>query len=547
MAARLLALVSLWDNPVFVRYCRSRLRFRKAVFWCLLVVIIATFQSVLTYVLETNRGRAPEQAARDLWIGLLVIQGLVLMIKGTGVVASGLIQDKLDATIDYQRLTPLTPLNNLVGYLFGLPVLEYVMFALTLPHLVFLVVVGDIPLGTVASVYVAFFTCVVLYHMTGIAAGMVMNRWIMGYLVSVFLVIFVNMILPGFASQIGLRFLQYLSVWPVISQKVAPLVVGAAAGADNPFLSATAPVPFYNWSLTPFVFTLLLQGALVVTFAKMATRRWVSATRHALSKPYALAFLAVFIVVLTGNIWPAITGRYLPFPIFGATSLDALGDAIALPLVYCVVIWALANLLLSIVTPSHDAYVRGIRRALKWGRTGARPWDDDAAGHAFTGLVLLVALAGLGVIMRELAAAGFFDALSDAGFSAWRLPLAFGLVVIYTSLLLQVLELRPTHLAVLLIWFVPILVAIVIAASTETFGQLHAVIASVSPLALLAMAGLLPTGYVADAPDMTLVPLRTGVHTGFAFIALQIAWLAWRWRRLSARYYAACAAGNTNT
>src|SRR5690606_36473421 len=140
----------------------------------------------------------------------------------------GLIQDKIDQTLDYQRLTPLSPLRNLVGYLFGLPALEYAMFALTLPHLASVAVVGQIPALTLLSVYCSFFVCVVLYHMTGIAAGMVMHRWIFGYMLSILLVLFVNVILPSLVSQLGLKFFQYLSVWPVIGQKVLPVVTGSS-------------------------------------------------------------------------------------------------------------------------------------------------------------------------------------------------------------------------------------------------------------------------------------------------------------------------------
>lgn len=551
MTARALSLANLWANPVFQRYRRSRLRLRKSVFWYLLVLVVTTFQSLLTYILETNRGQPPVEAARDLWIGLIVIQGLILMIKGTGAVSAGLIQDKLDETLDYQRLTPMSPLRSLVGYLFGLPVQEYAMFALTLPYLAFIVIAGEIPLATVGSVYLAFFTCVVLYHTMGIAAGMVMQRWIWGYLLSIFLVVFVNVILPGLISQVGLKFLQYLSVWPVIGQKVLPLVVPAnlspQATAGNPFLSPADSVPFYNWTLTPFVFTLALQSALIVTFATMALRRWTSATRHPLSKPYALAFLAGFIVLLIGNIWPAITGQYLPFPIFGVRSLEQLEQpiAIALPLMYCLVIWLLGLMLYGTVLPSHDAYVRGIRRAMKRGRRAAQPWEDDAAGGAFVALYVVTALAGFGVLHYEISAAGFLDFLIEAGFGFWRLPLVLALVLPYTALLVLVLERKPTNLAILLVWFVPILAATVLSAATESFQTLHAVIASVSPLGLLLMTGLLPTQHLGAPPEGQFLSLATGVYWGLAFLALQIAVLAWRWRVIQRQCYAFCEAGGT--
>jgi hypothetical protein len=539
MSARLAELLNVWDNPVFQRFRRSRLRARKAVFWYLLTLIVTTFVVMLGYILRTNAGIPERDAARALWLPVLIIQGLILMLRGTGTVSATLIQDRLEQTLDYQRLTPVTPLRNLIGYVFGLPVLEYTMFALTLPHLAFVVIVGEVPLVTLGAVYLSFLTCVVLYHVTAISVGMVMQRWILGYLVGVLTVAFVNVVLPLIVSQFGLKFLQYLSVWPVISQKLLPLLLTTAqlSAVSNPFLSMADTVPFYAWTLSPFVFTLLLQGALILTFAVIALRRWKVSGRHALGKPFALAFLVGFIVLLLGNVWPALTRQYMPFALFGVTDLDQLGPVIAigLPLVYCLIIWLLAFVLLAAVTPTHHACLRGLRRAVKLGRSGTRPWEDDAANPPFAAALTLLALTGFAVLMQVATASGFIDFLHAAGFSTWRLPVVFTLVLVYTAMLLQGIELRPTVMAILLVWLLPILVAILTGAAVQDTGTLQAVIASLSPLALLVMAGLLPLQYVAG-PEITIDgsdALLTGVTTGLAFLTLQIGWLAWRWHRLA--------------
>ncbi len=362
--------LAIWRNPIFMRYARSRLRIRNAIVWYLVAVIITSFSVTMSYIVMVNSGIEADMAARRQWIPLLVFQGLILMVKGTGAVSSSLIQDKIDQTLDYQRLTPLTPTQCLLGYLFGLPVLELVMFALTLPHLVFIVVVGNIPLFEVVSVYFSFFVCVILYHMTAIAVGIVMNRWVLGYLLSIFMVVLINMVLPLFISQLGLKFIQFLSVWPVISQKVLPLVVtpeALNAAMRNPYFSMAGEVPIYNLMVTPFQFTLLLQGALIVTFFMMAYRRWESASKHSLSKPYSMCFLAGFIALVIGNVWPAITGQFLPFQVFGQNDLDQLTEviAVAFPAIFSFASWALAGVLLAIVVPGHHAYVRGLRRAAK--------------------------------------------------------------------------------------------------------------------------------------------------------------------------------------
>ncbi|HEY5665590.1 MAG TPA: collagen-like protein, partial [Gammaproteobacteria bacterium] len=442
----------------------------------------------------------------------------------------------------------VAPLRNVVGYLFGLPVLEYAMFALTLPHLAFVVVKGNIPLTTVFSVYLVFFVCAIFYHMTAIAVGMVMKRWIWGYLLSIFSVAFLNLILPALASQFGLKFLQYLSVFPVIGQKVVPLVEGPAGfgppgqpgefgppGDDAPFFSFADPVPFFDWMLSPFWFTLLLQSGLIVTFASMSVRRWQKENKHSLSKPYALGVLAVFIVLVTGNLWPAITGQYLPFAIFGINNLNALVEVIAigLPLVYVIAIWFLCNFLFANVVPTHHDYVRGVRRAAKRNRKAALPWEDDSANIPFMSLFIVVALLGYWVVYSRMMAAGFMDFLDGTGFAHWRLPLGLGLVLCYSLLLFQVLQYRGVLLTALLLWLLPILVAIVSAAAIDDLTRFQTVVASLSPLATIIMTGMLPSGWVPafDAQSEMAIML-TGVNTGFVLLTAQVVFLGFRWRQL---------------
>lgn len=559
-----LHLINLADNPVFHRYRRSQLRLKRSVFWYLATVIITTFAVSLAYIVQTNIGFSEEFAARNQWTTLLVIQGLILLIKGTGKTSAGLIQDKIDQTLDYQRLTPVSPLRNVIGYLFGLPILEYVMFALTLPHLAFIVIKGNIPLSTVLTVYLVFFTCAIFYHMTAVAIGMVMKHWLFGYLLSIFSVAFLNLILVPLGAVFGLKFLQYLSVFPVIGQKVAPLTVPQSAndlpdfsrgnfgppgppgpgsrfdagpvdaGSDLPF-SFADPVPFFNWTISPLVFTLLLQAGLIVTFATMAVRRWQKADKHSLSKPYALGILAVFLVLLIGNVWPVITRQYLPFPILGNDNLDELAVvfAILLPLIYAMVVWLLCLFLFSNTVPTHHAYVRGVRRAKKLGHTAARPWDDDSASFAFMSLFVVLALAGFWVVFSEMSGAGYMDFLDGSRYQAWRLPLALGLFLVNSLLLIQVLERRGTILTSLLLWLLPILVAIVSAAAMEDLTEFHTVLASLSPLALVLMTGALPIqSTVPVDANSDFNALYTGSTTGLVFVSVQIILLGLRWRQL---------------
>jgi hypothetical protein len=341
---------------------------------------------------------------------------------------------------------------------------------------------------------------------------------------------------------------------PVIGQKVLPLLLdstgqaGPFAGPPPPpgqfgpgpndvgFFSFDAPVPFFNWTLSPFVFTLLLQSMLIVTFATMAIRRWQKENKHSLSKIYALGVLGVFILLVTGNLWPIITGQYLPFAIFGETDLDEVSEilALTLPMVYSIAIWLLCVFLYFNVVPSHSDYIRGIRRAGKLNRRTALPWDDDSANIAFMSLFVLLALTGYWVLYSQMQGSNYLSFLDGTGFPHWRLPFVLGLVLFYSYMLLQVLESRGAVLTVLLLWLLPILVAIVSAAAIQNVTNFQSIVASLSPIATLVMTGLLPGAWVApfEAVDEEVRVLVTGVRTGQLFLIAQIALLSFRWVQL---------------
>jgi heme exporter protein D len=398
--------------------------------------------------------------------------------------------------------------------------------------------------------------------MTAIAVGMVMKRWIFGYLLSIFSVASLNLILAPLGSQLGLKFMQFLSVFPVIGQKVVPLMTAwrlpppgfqprpdfqppadfqppplplPAPLNEGPIFSFADPVPFFNWTLSPFLFTLILQAGLIVTFATMAVRRWEKADKHSLSKLYALSVLAAFIFLVVGNLWPIITGQYLPFSILGNNNLDQLSDyiAIGLPLVYSLAVVMLCAFLFANSIPAHHAYLRGVRRARKLERKAALPWDDDSASISFMSLFVLLTLIGFWILDREMTAAGFTDFLAGTDYAHWRLPLVLGLVLFSMLLNLQVIEQRGAVLSILLIWMLPILTAIVATAAMENLTRLQTILASLSPLATLLMAGLSPlqSTVPVDAPNEFAV-INSGVQTGIAFLIAQIALLAIRWRYL---------------
>jgi len=519
-------------NPIIRRYCRSRLRWKRAIFWYLLVLIISSFTSAITYTIGVHQlGISAEAAARNTLMPLLGIQGFFVMFLGAGRVSGGIIQDTIDQTIDYQRLTPMRPWQNLLGYLFGLPVREYILFALTLPHVLFAVIVGNIPLLTIGSVYLAFFTTTCMYHLIGYASSMTVLKWRWSWLLTLLLVFLLNVFLP-ILSQTGLVFFSYLTIRPVIFQKLVPLYADTHAMHEAGVWQLPESVPFFNWAFSPMTFTLLVQSGLIITFATMVLRKWKNAEKHPLSKGFALVFLAGFITLFLGNLWPILKGHELPFPIFGERRLSQLTEviAISLPMVYTLGVWALTAIIMAITTPGQHGILRGRRRALKLGGRWPGVFNDDA--HNLWTCLIASILGALGwyCLYYYCNISGYYNHFHEVGVGMWRQPLALVLMVVYFSLLLQVLEIRLTALVMLLLWAVPVLAGILIAASSSGMSNTAIYINSISPFAWLVISGLVPGAFL--VPDTELVETATVSHAymfGLVLMLLQIGFLSYRW------------------
>jgi len=118
----------------------------------------------------------PADAPRMGIIPLLVVQGLILFVLGTAQVAGGMTAERDEGVIDYQRLIPMSPLSKVFGYLFGLPVREYVVFLAALPFTVWSLWRGHVAWDVWLPLYAVIFTSMLLYHFTGLLTGTVVRN-----------------------------------------------------------------------------------------------------------------------------------------------------------------------------------------------------------------------------------------------------------------------------------------------------------------------------------------------------------------------------------
>ncbi|MGK0189755.1 MAG: hypothetical protein ACI9R3_005572, partial [Verrucomicrobiales bacterium] len=318
---------ALWANPIFIRYLRARLRPAGLIAWGLIVFVITAFAFTAVYLAFTKRGTtigngqfSPAElqmfAGRISLVPLLFIQMLILSLKGTFSVAVGITRESSEGVLDYQRLTPMSPLSKIVGYLFGLPIREYALFLITVPFTLAAILIGKVPWELAGNVYLVVFTSVVLYHMTAFVAGMVVKQKIVAGLLSQFLMVILYLVLPQL-SEIGYVFFEYLTTMPVIFEQASLLVSDqsmpfssevAAFAADR-----TPPVKFFDLDFSHVAFTLIIQLSLIFVFIVIVHRKWRQPENHVLGKHFALLVYGGIQVLLLGNMLPLIESGQILF------------------------------------------------------------------------------------------------------------------------------------------------------------------------------------------------------------------------------------------
>ena len=512
--------VPFWNlvaNPIFRRYVRSRLRAKALIPWMLVVGIVVTFVFLAVWVGGTKNGFDTVVIGRTVLMVLVPIQAFLLMLVGTGAVASGIMLEGADGGIEYQRLTPLAPLTKIVGYLFGLPIREYCLVLVTLPFSVIGAITGEVPLGLLFSLYAALFTSAVLYHLSGCVAGMVVNRRFAGRIAQL-MVIILYLVLPQIA-KLGFEFFSYLTVLPVLSEVMGELVPQARIFFDRVFGTGSRTVSLFGIEVEALPFSLLIQGTLIVTFVVILYRKWRQPTHHMLGKNFAACLCVWVHLLLLGSTIPLIdSGDIFPTELQGrfrrqaqlraelARELGELGPAVPRGLMvpdpgrskqpmhayWLSASYGVGSLLLScglvlIVTPSRDEFTKGLRRKRKLGRRRV-PWNAD--GASALAHVLVIALTGAvawSIFCSEMYGSRWFAekllgprALHFSMPELRMVPFSQLLFVLAFWAVLEWGERRNLLLFVLFAWVVPVLAAMIFMIAGVNFHNIAIALGGVS-------------------------------------------------------------------
>ena len=481
---------NIWRNPIFRRYCFSRLRPRGLGIPLLLFVLVSGFIVAMANSIGGRFGADPIGNARNAIIPLLVLQGIILFILGTAQVAGGMVAERDEGVIDYQRLIPMSPLAKVLGYVIGLPVREWVLFLATLPFSAWSLWRGQVAWTTWLPLYAAVVSSALLYHFTGLLTGTVVKNRRWAFLICIVLVFCLYTVIPQMAN-FGLVFFKYLTITPVF-QEALPNLLPASSGAVVRAVQRLAPsAKFFNLDLSELVFTLFSQGGLILTFIIMLCRKWRRSESHLLGKIWAAGFFAWIQILLLGNALPLIDSSKL-FPSRGFASMvgnftqfpPEKEEALVMSGIYGFVTLVLVFLLSGIITPTLDNQLRAWRRARKQGATTIPTLADGATSFWVVLIMALAGAVGWFIFTRGLVESRWYPGhtvpMSTLGvFVAVMLAGGIGF-----QALLESKGGRAVGLATIIVGVVPVMIGAVLVATNERFLPAATWLFGMSPVSL---------------------------------------------------------------
>ena len=535
-------------QAIWRRYARSRLRTASLVGWIGVTLLIAGFLFFLLRTLALYRGQlGAVDAERAPLLALLILQSFILFVLGTGQVASGMTAEADEGTLDYQRLTPLSPLSKVFGFLLGLPVREWLMFAATLPFTAWAIWAGGVPARAWAPLYAVFLSSALLYHLTGLVAGTVIRNRRWAFLASIGIVFALYTVAPE-AARFGLVVFKYFTLRPVLEETLAEFLPGRIGDLARMRQALAPEVAFFGLKVSTAAYTLFTQAALIVTFGTMLWRRWRRAEAHLLGKLWAVVLFAWVQVILLGNALPLITsGRIFPSRELrrritaevGGDWAPRLGEAIAMIGLYGFATLALIWMLAQIIAPSVDTQVRGEQRARKLSLARV-PAFSDAAGAGWLVLAMgIIGAAGWTTFAKSLVESAWFP---GSILPAHAAP-TFALVLLGAGLgfvaLVEGGGGKRAFLVILLAGVVPVMAGSILGAAGNTLLTASAWLAGISPLAapFYAAQALVPDK---ARPEM-IGSMTAAFWTWQAMTAVATAWLLIRLRKVRRARVAAVA------
>jgi hypothetical protein len=375
-------IVDWLDNPLLVKHLRSRLRLSPLFTSIVVVQVLCLCIAWYGYV-------AVSFADGGAFGLLLTLQAVILVVMGATQVGSAVGGARSSGILDFHRVSPVSPTALTLGFFFGAPIREYVLFATTLPWSALCLAFGSPTLHGFIQLMILLIAVAWLFH------GLAMINALLSR--------------PKTSSRGLVGIVMLLLVFG------GHALVGINRSAA--LVDYGMRLYFYGVSL-PWLAVVLLYLSATLFFIYLAcVRRMASERIHPLTKPQAVAAVTTLAVLALGGIW-----RREEYEVLNTIAIYALVSA--------------AVVLVAMVTPTRAEYFKGLWRALKLGRGHLPPWDDLSLNRVFLAIICPIVLLALTIAWRTSPAAD--PAVAARVRPGYPLAIASGvLVVAYFGLALQ--------------------------------------------------------------------------------------------------------------
>ena len=480
------------DNPLLVKHLRSRLRLQHLLPMLAVVVIISTLITWAAFPTEEHSVNHLLQARLGAFIGLLILQGVLLLLGGTASVAGSVALARESGMMDFHRISPQRPVALALGFFLGGPIREYLLFAATLPFMLILLLPGlplsrpildsrfadtwnfpnfssHDPLHALGYLKVLLVLLVLglLYHSFALLCGLVVpkTRGIAAAIVILIFGIQLVMMVPG---------LQNLTITPTL---YSSMTLGDPPDSLTHFY-------FFGLHFPAFLLALLHAVPLLIFLFVAVVRKMRHERAYIFAKPYAVLFFTIVSMLIVGDALP------------GGDANRSDRNIMALVLFFMLLsgLWLSAS-----VSPTAGDILKGIRHAGKLGLSRVSAWSDLSVNWApmvaMSALLLLVGGMFLYLLVISIPNSGMSFGEADY-LSASALPatLIAALTLLFFGLTKQYFDLRfkknaMTYFALLLfiIWIVPLLLGWVSAIMTNGVSDITDLLLSFSPLGGIAL------------------------------------------------------------
>jgi hypothetical protein len=426
------------ENPIFVKHLRSRLRKQS------LVAAIVVVQALcLCIVWGGYQFGSFESGGAFRW--LYILQIIILLVLGGAQAGSAVGGARASGILDFHRVSPLSPAELVLGFVFGAPIREYILFATTLPYAVLCLAFGEPILHEFVQWMILLIVTAWVFHGLALLNGLISkpktsSRGVIG------VVVFLLFVFSNFILSMG------------------RLGLGVDLGAR---------ISFYGWDLPWLAVVVMHESAVLFFIYQACVRRMASERIHVLSKPQATAAIGALSFFVMGDAWHREAAP--PF---------------MLAILYVSVIAAI--LLILMVTPNQAEFMKGLWRARKLGRRHLSVWHDLSLNRVFLAIacaaVLATATFAWGVVIEV--SSTYFGSTDLKGY-----PMAIAtsvLVVAYFGLAMQYFNLRfgarakmYFGLFLFLAWILPLVggTIVLMASAYARQGTAGQIIFSLSPIA----------------------------------------------------------------